>query len=204
MFRTSSSAARSFAGRVFSTINGHAETPRWLHPEASRYRGEWIISSPQAAPMAIAKCPTTLTAVEISSSVDSRATVFWVPISSPLLALIPRFGRRYTSSYRRQTAMGRNRLDPVQGQLAEGPGSGFLGIELTYLARFPLALPGLKCRVRGRAATRPEGDQTRTSRNWRYRAGRAAPPDLPVNISQRENKRRRGRLFFTSGEKFTR
>ena len=52
--------------------------------------------------------------------------------------------------------------------------------------------------------SRPSGDQAGTSRNWRYRAGRAAPPDLPVNISQRENKRRRGRLFFTSGEKFTR
>ncbi len=35
-------------------------------------------------------------------------------------------------------------------------------------------------------------------------AGRAAPAGLPVNISRRVKKRRSERLFFTSGEKFTR
>jgi len=55
----------------------------------------------------------------------------------------------------------------------------------------------------GLPLTTVQREVTRLSGSGLIRERRAASLDLPVNISQRENKRRRGRLFFTSGEKFT-
>lgn len=72
---------------------------------------------------------------------------------------------------------------------------------LAWTAWYTLAWAGVPGSAEHRTSLSPPISQA-TAQHPPDGAG-AAPPDLPVNISQRVKKRRIDRLFFTSGEKFT-